>query len=100
IAHQWRKIALLGERGDGFRLVLAAHHGAADEAAQIGAPAQHGAERLQLPRHRVERLAVIGEIEEGRGVAVGQSAYAFPFGGHVRTVLVSPGREWGSPWDA
>ena len=72
-----------------FALRLARHHGAADKTPEIAAVAQHGAQALEIAGHGVELLALVGEIEQRRRIAVGQSGYAFRFRCHVRTVLVT-----------
>src|SRR5229473_3352186 len=65
---------------DGLALLLARQHRAADQAAELSAVAQHGAQRLEVGGHGVEFLALVGEIEQRRAIALSEPGYAFRFG--------------------
>src|SRR6185312_3947665 len=93
VAHQRRQLRLGGNRLDRLALRLARHHRAADQTAELRTVAQHGAHRLEVAGDGVELLALVGEIEQRRAIALSEPGYAFRFGCHVGSVLVSPGRE-------
>src|SRR5229473_2535023 len=88
-----RELRLRGNGLDGLALLLARQHRAADQAAELRAVAQHGAQRLEVGGDGVELLALVGEIEQCRAIALSEPGYAFRFGCHVGSVLVFPGRE-------
>ncbi|CAA7619364.1 hypothetical protein MTBSS4_240059 [Magnetospirillum sp. SS-4] len=78
---QLGKAAGLGNGGDRPALFRAAEHGAVDEAAQIGAVADHDLQRLEVAGHLIEGGRRIGQIEKGGGVAGGD--YANCLGWHL-----------------
>src|SRR5579883_618077 len=77
----------LTEGGHGLALLVAAQNGTADQPAEIAALIDQAPERPQVARNLVQRLAVIGELEQRFRIALGQTGYACRFGCHVERTL-------------
>ena len=70
----------LGDRADGARLFLAGKDGAADHPMEVAAFLDHLLHRAQVGGDGVERLLLMGELEERGGVAIGETGNTGGFG--------------------
>src|SRR5579885_2224833 len=87
IPRQHGESRALTEGGHGLALLVAAQNGTADQPAEIAALIDQAPERPQVARNFVQRLAVIGELEQRFRIALGQTGYACRFGCHVERTL-------------